>query len=264
MSDPAPKRALVTGAGARIGRAIALALAESGHDVALHCNHSTDGAEAAAEEIRAMGRKAAVVQADLMDEARVAEIVPEATEALGGALTCLVNNASGFQFDKIETATPESWDINIATNLRAPLFLLQAFAAQAPEPLEDEHGEKIAQALCVNMLDQRIRNLSPALMTYTVGKMGLWALTRTAAQGLGPKVRVNGIAPGSTLPAENEPEQRFRARRTAGPLRRGTDPADIIGALRYLLEARTVTGQAIVVDGGQHLMWEKLDSAGWA
>ncbi|NDV02308.1 SDR family oxidoreductase [Pseudoroseicyclus tamaricis] len=264
MTKPASPRALVTGAGARIGRAIALALGEAGHDVALHCNHSTDGAEAAAEEIRAMGRRATVVQADLMDAARVEALVPEAAEALGGPLTCLVNNASGFKFDRIDTASAENWEINTATNLRAPLFLLQAFAAQAPEPLEDEAGEKIAQALCVNMLDQRIRNLSPELITYTIAKMGLWTLTRTAAQGLGPKVRVNGIAPGSTLKAEQEPEERFRARRKAGLLERGTNPEDIVAALRYLLEARTVTGQAIVVDGGQHLIWSRLDSAGWS
>ncbi|WP_373357095.1 SDR family oxidoreductase [Pseudoroseicyclus sp. CXY001] len=257
-------RALVTGAGARIGRAMALALGARGIDVALHCNRSREGAEAAADEIRAMGRTAAVVQADLTDAEAVAGLVPAAAEALGGPLTLLVNNASSFHFDRLESATAASWDENIATNLRAPLFLLQAFGAQAPEPLTDDHGEAIAQALCINMLDQRIAKPAPELMTYTIAKMGLWALTRTAAQALGPKVRVNGIAPGSTLSAESEPEARFRARRKAGVLSRGTDPADIIAALGYLLEAKTVTGQAIIVDGGQHLIWEKLDSAQWS
>ena len=253
--------ALVTGAGARLGRAMALYLADRGHDVAVHYASSADGAEEVADLIRAKGRKAVTLQADLLDEAAARSLVPRAMTALG-PLTVLVNNASIFEHDDIATATRTSWDRHMGSNLRAPLVLTQAFAAQVPDPVADDAGEPVSQGLVVNMLDQRVQKLTPEFMTYTLAKMGLWTLTRTAAQGLAPRVRVNGIGPGPTLKGGRQSEDHFQRQRAATILRRGANPADITAALGYLLDAQAVTGQMIAVDGGQHLAWETPDILG--
>jgi NAD(P)-dependent dehydrogenase (short-subunit alcohol dehydrogenase family) len=174
----------------------------------------------------------------------------------------LVNNASIFEHDTIQSATWESWDRHIGSNLRAPFELIQAFAAQAPEPGTDALGEPVARAAVVNMIDQRVRKLTPEFSTYTIAKMGLWALTRTAAQGLAPKVRVNGIGPGPTLRGARQSETHFAGQRAATILERGADAAEICAALRFLLDAPGVTGQLICVDGGQHLGWRTPDVLG--
>lgn len=256
------KRALVTGAGIRLGRAMALALAEDGFDVAVHYNSSAEPAEEVAGKIRAMGRKAAAVQADLLDEAATQALVPQASEALGGPLSVLVNNASIFEYDRIETATRDSWDRHMESNLRAPFVLTQALADQAPDPDTDEAGEPVAQAMVVNMVDQRVRKLTPHFMTYTIAKMGLWAFTQTAAQGLAPRVRVNAIGPGPTLKGHRQSEAHFAKQRAATILDRGANPDDIVAALRYFLNAPAITGQLLCVDGGQHLGWETPDVIG--
>lgn len=253
--------ALVTGAGARLGRAMALYLADRGHDVAVHYASSADGAEEVADLIRAKGRKAITLQADLLDEDATQSLVPRAVTALG-PLTVLVNNASIFEHDDIATATRTSWDRHMGSNLRAPLVLTQAFAAQVPDPVSDAAGEPVAQGLVVNMLDQRVQKLTPEFMTYTLAKMGLWTLTRTAAQGLAPRVRVNGIGPGPTLKGGRQSEDHFQRQRAATVLRRGANPADITAALGYFLDAQAVTGQMIAVDGGQHLAWQTPDILG--
>ncbi|WP_374376786.1 SDR family NAD(P)-dependent oxidoreductase, partial [Tabrizicola sp.] len=190
--------ALVTGAGKRLGRAMALYLAGRGHDVAVHYASSADEAEATVAEIRALGRQARAFHADLLHEAQVQALVPAATSALG-PLTVLVNSASIFEYDRIDTATREGWDRHIESNLRAPYVLTQAFARQCPPATTDDTGEPLAQGLIVNMIDQRILKLTPEFSTYTIAKMGLWALTQTAAQGLAPHIRVNAIGPGPTL-----------------------------------------------------------------
>lgn len=255
-------RALVTGAGKRLGRAMALYLAEQGHDVAVHYASSAEGAEATVGEIRAMGRQAVALQADLLDEAATQALLPRAAEALGGPVTVLVNNASIFEYDTLQSATRESWDRHMESNLRAPYVLTQALAAQAPKAQADARGEPVAQALVVNMLDQRVRKLTPEFSTYTLAKMGLWALTQTAAQGLAPDVRVNAIGPGPTLRGGRQSEAHFARQRENTVLERGADPEDITAALGYLLAARAVTGQLICVDGGQHLGWQTPDILG--
>ncbi len=256
------RKALVTGGGARLGRAMALALAEDGFDVAVHYAASAEGAEAVAAGVRAMGRGAAALHADLLDEDAAQALLPAAAAALDGPVTLLVNNASIFEHDTIETATRESWDRHIGSNLRAPFVLTQALAAQAPEPSTDEAGEPMAEALVVNMIDQRVRKLTPEFMTYTIAKMGLWAFTRTAAQGLAPRVRVNAIGPGPTLRGHRQSERHFARQREATVLRRGSNAADIVAALRYFVAAPAVTGQLICVDGGQHLAWQTPDVLG--
>lgn len=255
-------RALVTGAGARLGRAMALELAHRGHDVAVHYSGSEAGAAETVAAIEALGRRAVALQADLLDQDAVAALVPRAATALGGPLAVLVNNASIFDYDTLATATAESWDRHMGSNLRAPFFLIQAFAAQAPRAAADDRGEPVAQALVVNMIDQRVHKLTPEFMTYTIAKMGLWALTRTAAQALAPDIRVNAIGPGPTLIGARQSEAHFARQRAHTVLGRGANPEDITRALGYFLDAPAVTGQMLAVDGGQHLAWQTPDILG--
>lgn len=253
--------ALVTGAGKRLGRAMALYLAGRGHDVAVHYASSAAEADAVVAEIRATGRRAQAFQADLLDEAQVQALIPAVTAALG-PLTVLINNASIFEYDRIDTATRESWDRHIESNLRAPYVLTQAFARQCPPAATDAAGEPVAQGLIVNMIDQRILKLTPEFSTYTIAKMGLWALTQTAAQGLAPHVRVNGIGPGPTLKGARQTEDHFARQRAATVLKRGANPQDITAALGFFLDSPGITGQFIAVDGGQHLGWKTPDVLG--
>lgn len=253
--------ALVTGAGQRLGREMAIYLARRGHDVAVHYGTSRTEAEAVAQEIRALGRRAVCLQADLLVEAETQALIPAATAALG-PLTVLVNNASIFEYDRIDTATRSGWDRHIESNLRAPYVLTQAFAHQCPPATIDDAGEPLAMGLIVNMVDQRIRKLTPEFSTYTIAKMGLWALTQTAAQGLAPHVRVNAIAPGPTLRGIRQTEEHFARQRAATVLGRGANPADITAALGFFLDSPAVTGQVIAVDGGQHLGWNTKDVLG--
>lgn len=255
-------RALVTGAGKRLGRAMALYLAGRGFDVAVHYSASQDDAEEVVAAIRALGRQAVALQADLLIEAETAALMGRAVDALGGPLTVLVNNASIFEYDNLASATRTSWDRAMESNLRAPFVLTQGFAAQAPEPVLDAGGEPVAQALVVNMIDQRVHKLTPEFMSYTLAKMGLWALTRTAAQALAPKVRVNAIGPGPTLRGARQSDAHFSRQRAATLLQRGADSSGITAALGYFLEAQAVTGQMISVDGGQHLAWQTPDVLG--
>ena len=241
---------------------MALELARQGSDVAVHYASSADAAHAVAAEIRDMGRRAVTLQADLLDEEQVTPLVARAAEALGGPLTVLVNNASIFEHDSIESATRAQWDRHMESNLRAPFVLTQALAGQVPEPEIDHNGEPVAQGLVVNMIDQRVRKLTPDFMTYTIAKMGLWAFTQTAAQALAPRVRVNAIGPGPTLQGGRQTASHFARQRAATILRRGANEGDITGALVYLLRAPGVTGQLICVDGGQHLAWQSPDVLG--
>ena len=254
--------ALVTGAAKRLGRAMALYLAERGYDVAVHYAGSATEAEAVAEDIRSKGRKAVTVQADLTVEADMQSLVPRATEALGAPLEVLINNASIFEYDTLESATRTSWDRHLESNLRAPFVLTQAFAAQAPDAENDAAGEPRARGLVINMIDQRVRKLTPEFMTYTLAKTALWTLTQTSAQGLAPHVRVNAIGPGPTLQGARQTAAHFARQRAATIMGRGAGPDDIIGALGYFLDAKAVTGQLLCVDGGQHLGWQTPDVLG--
>ncbi|RMA43684.1 SDR family oxidoreductase [Rhodophyticola porphyridii] len=253
--------ALVTGAGKRIGRAMALTLAEMGYDVAVHFASSHAEAAETVNEIRELGRKAVSLQADLLSEEETVGLISRAAEALEAPVTVLVNNASIFEYDTLSSATRESWDRHIGSNLRAPFLLTQAMAAQMPAALRRE-GEPVAEGLVVNMIDQRVRKPTPEFMTYTIAKMGLWAFTRTAAQALAPRIRVNAIGPGPTMQGARQSAEHFAAQRAATLLERGADPADICNALRYLIGAPAVTGQLICVDGGQHLAWQTPDVLG--
>ena len=258
----APGAALVTGAGRRIGLAMALDLAAQGWAVALHARASTEAAEAACARIRDAGGAACVLHADLLHEPDTEALIPRAAEALGAPLTLLVNNASIFEHDRIGSLTRDSWDRAMESNLRAPVVLTQAFAAQAPEAAVDAEGWPLATSLIVNMIDQRVWKPTPEFTSYSIAKAGLWWFTRTAAQGLAPRIRVAGIGPGPTMQGDRQSPAHFAAQRRATPLERGASPADICAALRYLLAADAVTGQMIAVDGGQHLAWRTPDVLG--
>ncbi|MEO1240113.1 MAG: SDR family oxidoreductase [Pseudomonadota bacterium] len=256
------KRALVTGGAKRLGREMALYLGAQGFDVAVHFNGSEAAAKSVVEELEGLGCKAVACPADLLSEDATAALGPNAAEALGGPISVLINNASIFEPDEIETATRESWDRAMGSNLRAPFVLTQFLAGQAPAPSMDANGEPLAEALIVNMIDQRVRKLTPDFVSYTVAKMGLWAFTQTSAQALAGRVRVNGIGPGPTMQGIRQSEEHFRNQRSASITGRGANPEDITHALGYLLGAHAVTGQLICVDGGQHLGWQTPDVLG--
>lgn len=241
---------------------MALYLAGRGHDIAVHYATSKGEADSLVAEISAMGRKAVALQADLLDEAQTEALIPRAVAALGGPLTVLVNNASIFEHDTIATATRSSWDRHIGSNLHAPFLLTQAFATQSLPATVDESGEALAPSLIINMVDQRVRKLTPEFMTYTLAKMGLWALTQTTAQALAPAIRVNAIGPGPTMKGARQSSQHFADQRANTILQRGANPDDITAALGYFLDAPSVTGQLLCADGGQHLGWRTPDILG--
>jgi NAD(P)-dependent dehydrogenase (short-subunit alcohol dehydrogenase family) len=244
---PQARAALVTGAGRRIGRAIALALSRDGYALALHAHRARHEAEKLAGEIVSAGGRAAVVLADFADRDAVRGLIPAA--GAFGALTLLVNNAGEFEPDDIETLEWQRFERTMAVNLTAPLFLTQAFAAQAP-----------AGASIVNILDQRVLKPSPRFLSYSLSKSALHSATVTLAQALAPRLRVNAVAPGPTLPSPRQTDAQFAAQAASLPLNRGPSPEDIAAAVLYLAKAASVTGVTIAVDGGQHLAWRTADS----
>jgi NAD(P)-dependent dehydrogenase (short-subunit alcohol dehydrogenase family) len=247
MQIPAsiPRAALVTGGAKRLGRAMALALADAGFDLAIHYATSEADAAATKAEIEARGRRCVTLRADLAREAEVAALLPAALAALG-PVGVLVNNASTFERDEWDDATRESWDAHLEPNLRAPFVLTQALAHALPA---DREG------VVVNMLDQRVWSLTPHFVSYTVSKAALWALTRTMALALAPRIRVNGIGPGPAIPSPRQSQAQFDRQAGSVPLRHGTSPDEVASALLAILALPAMTGQMVALDGGQHLQW---------
>jgi NAD(P)-dependent dehydrogenase (short-subunit alcohol dehydrogenase family) len=240
--------ALVTGAGRRIGQALALEAARAGYDVAVHHRGPADETAETIDAVQALGRRAVAVSAELSDEAQVSGLI--AQTALLGPLTLLVNSASAFHDDRVGSLDRALWDAHIETNLRAPIVLAEAFASALPEG---------AEGLIVNIVDQRVWRPNPQFFSYSLSKAGLWWATQTLAQALAPRIRVNAIGPGPTLPSAHQAPGEFEAEAAGTLLQRHADPADIAAALRYLIDARAVTGQMIAVDAGQHLSWRTPD-----
>ncbi len=241
--------ALVTGAAQRIGRSIALGLAADGWHVVVHYNRSSADADTAVAEIIRTGGKATALPADLGDPQACRGLVREASAQTGG-LTCLVNNASLFVEDRIDDVSAAGFDDILAVNLRAPVLLSQAFAVQLPE------GE---DGVIVNILDQKLANTNPDFLSYSLSKYGLAGLTDMLAMALGPAIRVCGVAPGLSLPSGDQTDSQFASVHQRTPLDRGSTPQDVSDAVRYLVGARAVTGETILVDGGQHLVRSERD-----
>lgn len=243
--------ALVTGAGMRIGRALAMALAADGYFVFVHHNHSADEARETVAAILAAGGKAKTVRADLAS-ARQAEALIGKCQAPGVRLTVLVNNASLFKLDRAPTATAADFDLHMAINLRAPLLLSQALARQLAA------GDK---GLIVNVLDQKLYNLNPDFLSYTLSKVGLQGLTTLLAQSFAPRLRVAGIAPGLTLRSGSQTDARFAEQHAANPLEVGVTTDDLVRALRFIMATPSFTGDTLIVDSGEHLTGRPRDIA---
>ena len=241
-----PPIALVTGAALRLGRAIALDLAKHGWWIGVHHRTSAADADSLVAEIERLGSKAACLQADLTSEAELRRLVRSCAETLG-APTCLINNAARFEWDTIDTLNWTGWQAELDVNLRAPIFLTQEFARTLPED---------ASGCVINLIDQRVWRLAPEFFSYTIAKSALWTATRTLAQALAPRIRVNAIGPGPVLKNRWQSEAEFEAECLKTPLRRRATTEEICGAVRFLLDTPSMTGQMVALDSGQHLAWE--------
>ncbi|HVL76686.1 MAG TPA: SDR family oxidoreductase [Noviherbaspirillum sp.] len=244
MPDTASKSVLVTGGARRIGRHIALAFAHRGWNVAIHYRNSAAQAQSLADEIAATGRRAVLLHADLEDEQQARDLATRAIAAFG-RLDCVVNNASLFEPDDAQRFSPALLERHMRANVTAPLLLAQALHAATPEG---------GQAVVVNLLDQKLYNLNPDYLSYTLSKAALHTATTTLAQALAPKLRVVGVAPGITMVSGDQTEEGFAKAHAMTPLGRSSTPEDVAAAVCFAAESPAITGTTLVVDGGQHLI----------
>lgn len=245
MTTGKQKVALVTGAAKRIGRTIALALAERGWDIIVHYGQSHDAAQSTVSDIQAMGRQAVAIAADLADAEAVTQLFAQASGAFGQRISCVVNNASLFEQDSVEDFSTSRLDLHMHTNLVAPVLLARALHAMTPE------GE---QSVVINLLDQKLFNMNPDFLSYTLSKASLATATTMLAQALAPRLRVVGVAPGISLVSGDQTVADFAKAHTMTPLGRSSTPEDIAAVVCFVAEAPAITGTTIVVDGGQHLI----------
>lgn len=235
------KAALVTGGGKRLGKAISLSLAERGYDIALHYNSSEKGAEETASNIKSLGVRCEIFQADLSDVTKVRTLIPSVFEVFPECAV-LINNASTFENITFTEVTEESFDRDLNINFKAPFFLTQDFSRQS------------AAELVVNMLDVRVSQIETEHFVYNLSKKALRDFTLMSAKALGPKIRVNGICPGPILPPPDEDEDYLAQVSRGTPLGKPGNPDYIILALKYILDNPYITGEYLFVDGGQHLV----------
>ena len=246
------KTVLITGAAKRIGKAIAIGMAADGWRVVLHYGTSKKEAESLVQLIRGNGGDAFKLHADLCDEEQTGLLIPSALK-IAGPISCLINNASLFEEDSVQTASCESWNAHMQINLRSPFVLIQALRDQLPEGHEGN---------VINIVDQRVRNLTPHFLSYTLSKAGLWTLTQTLALSLAPHIRVNAIGPGPVLANSRQSEEAFIKQWSSLPLRRSVTPHEIVQAIRFIIDTPSMTGQLITLDGGQHLGYSQAPPGG--
>lgn len=242
--------ALVTGASMRIGKAVALSLADRGYAIAIHHRNSQGAALAVQNEIKESGGEATILHGDLADAAVATSLVGTASDALGQPISVLVNNASLFNADEIETVSPDGWDAHMDVNLKAPVLLAQSMFSALPK---QQRGN------IINFIDQRVLKLNPQFFSYTLSKSGLWTATRTMAQAMAPRVRVNAIGPGPTLENNHQKPGDFEKESANVPLGHGPSLNEITDAIHFILETSSMTGQMVTLDGGQHLAWRTDD-----
>ena len=243
--DRDPGTVLVTGAGRRLGRAIALDFASRGWRVGVHYRDSAEHASGLVAEIVRNGGMAASFGADLQRLETILPLMAACAEGLG-APTCLINNAARFDWDALGTLDGKAWQATLEVNLRAPVFLTQAFAKTLPQG---------ASGSVVNLIDQKVLRPDPEYFSYTIAKSALWTATQTMAQALAPRIRVNAIAPGPVLKSGGQSEADFELEARATLLGKPVSPLDVTAAIRFLLDTPSITGQMIALDGGQHLAW---------
>jgi len=243
--DEDPGTVLVTGAGRRLGRIIARDFANRGWRVGIHYRASSADALDLVAEIEGQGGTAAAFAADLAQLDALAPLIEACADTLGTP-SCLINNAACFEWDGVATLDGEIWQAHLDVNLRAPIFLTQAFARTLPEGLEGN---------VINLIDQKILQLDPEHFSYTIAKAALWTATQTMAQALAPRIRVNAIAPGPVLKSQGQSQAEFELECRATLLQRAVSAEDVISALRFLLDTKSITGQMIALDAGQHLAW---------
>ena len=247
------KTALITGGAKRLGRSISKELARAGYNVIIHYNSSENDAQSLREELLEFGVDVFLLQADLLNDNETLSLFDKCKKLIKRPVNLLVNNASIFEYDNIKTATLESWNRHQKSNLQAPFFLTQKFAQQAPEPEKLENGELESRSCIINIIDQRVQNLTTDFTTYTLAKSALWTLTRISAKALAPKIRVNAIGPGPTLKAEFQSVSNYKKQRLSTPLQRGSSTSEICATIKYFVDTPSVSGQLICVDGGQNL-----------
>lgn len=245
------KTALVTGGSQRVGRSICQGLVAAGYKVAIHYNSSAAPAEALAAELNEAhgdgGTIAVAVKADLADGAETRTLMQRAIDQIG-PIGLLVNNASLFEEDSLDDIDDDTWDRHFAVHVKAPSLLASAFAAQKPE-----------DGLIINIIDERVWKLTPNFTSYTLSKSTLWTATQTMAQALAPNIRVNAIGPGPTLPSYRQTQEDFDEQLQALLLKRSPDLSEFTNTILFYAGAKSVTGQMICLDGGQHLGWQTPD-----
>jgi NAD(P)-dependent dehydrogenase (short-subunit alcohol dehydrogenase family) len=237
--------ALVTGAADRIGASIARRLAANGWAVIVHYRSSRDKAATVVAEIETAGGRAALVGADLADRSARASLIAAAAKPFG-PLTLLVNNASSYERDAVSDLSEDLWDAHFAVHAEAPAFLARDFAAQLPAEAEGN---------IINIIDARVLDLTPAYFSYTLSKSVLWTMTRTLAQSLAPRIRVNAVSPGPAVPPPHVSTEAHRRAVADLPLQRAADGDGISDGVLAILSLPTMTGQMLALDGGEHIEW---------
>ncbi len=241
---------LVTGGSQRIGAVISDRLAREGWNVIIHYNKSKKKAFNLKKNLSTYKINCCCIKADLSKELELKKLFKNAKKEMG-VITCLINNASTFELDNLENIKKKKWDYHLNTNLWAPIFLIQQFIKNLPKNINGN---------IINVVDQRVINLTPFFTTYTITKSALWTLTQTTALALAPKIRVNAIGPGPTLPSKRQTNNKFKRQYMKVPLKKSVNPNEIAEAVLFILKSKSLTGQLINIDSGQHLGWANANN----